>query len=154
ACGTPQTQILAVGNPSKDKMCRYDSIQKAIDAATCPGSTILISSSGSYLKQRLTIKDKSLLLIGTSQCGGEDKANPAPRTIIDGAGNGYHSVFTIAGSGDVAMENLWIENGVRGDSWSTGGAIDDEVTNGSLTIVNTVITQSSAWFGAGIFMRS
>ena len=154
ACGTPQTQILSVGDPSKDKRCGFDSIQKAIDAATCPGTTILVTRAHPYTAQKLVIKSKSLLIAGATQCGVADTASPATRTTIDGTGNGGRSVFTITGGADILLQNLWITGGNRTDSWSTGGAIDDEVTKGSLTLDNTVVTLSSAWYGGGIYMRS
>ena len=47
-CGTPQTQMLSVGDTKSDKRCNYNTIQQAIDAATCVGTTMSITSLVAY----------------------------------------------------------------------------------------------------------
>ncbi|QBB72086.1 discoidin domain-containing protein [Pseudolysobacter antarcticus] len=151
ACGTPQTQILSVGDTAKDRTCNFDTIQKAIDNATCPGTTILVTRQHTYTAQHLLIKNKSLLIAGASHCGKADSAALPPRTAIDGTGHLGDSVITITGQSYVVLQNLSIRGGT---SYAAGGGISFDGKSGTLTLENALVTSNRAYYGGGIYMHS
>ncbi len=151
ACSSPQDFILPVGDMKKDRACRFPTIQKAIDSATCPGSTILISSGLNYTAQRLTIKSKQLFLYGAATCSDKQTSAPGAQVSISGTGNGNLSVFAIEGSSNVAMQNLFITGGQAPTDENGGGIFFDGA--GSLTLANVTVYGNTAGYGGGIYIK-
>ncbi|MEP6940157.1 MAG: discoidin domain-containing protein [Rudaea sp.] len=151
ACTTPQDFILQVGDVSKDRACRFSDIQKAIDAATCPGSTILITPSLNYTAQHLNIKSKDLLLYGGVKCSDAPSSTPGPQVAISGAGQTSNSVVNITGTSNVVMQNLFITGGNLGADKLGGGIWYDGA--GSLSIANVAVYGNAAGYGGGIYMK-
>jgi len=152
-----------VGNTARDRQCNFNTIQAAIDHATCPNTTIVVTNQLSYTNQRLTIVDKSLSLVGGGgQCGlingRELDATPgtdaAPKVTISGVGSGGNAnVIAIAGNSRVSLKNLKITNGnlPLSEFGGFGGGISF-FGRGGLTLANVDVVQNFAGFGGGIAM--
>jgi len=151
ACSTPQDFILPVGNFKNDSACKFGSIQAAIDAAVCPGSTILITPTFTYTAQHLTINSKQLFLYGANKCSDTTTSTPGNQVSISGAGNGGSSVIAIGGNSHVAMQNLFI-TGSQGGANDYGGGIYFD-GDGSLTMANVTVLNNVAGYGGGIYLK-
>jgi len=151
ACTTTQELILPVGNVDKDRACRFKDIQTAIDHATCPGSTIVITPSLSYTAQQLKIKSKQIFLYGAATCSDKQSDAPGAQVTISGAGQTGNSVIAISGSSFVAMQNLFITGGNVGPDKQGGGIYFDGA--GVLSMANVAVYANSAGYGAGIYVK-
>ncbi|QBB71448.1 hypothetical protein ELE36_14380 [Pseudolysobacter antarcticus] len=173
ACLLGWTQAIANCLPSvppptfyvgSDNQCDYATIQAAISAvstsATC-APNIVITNEIAWTAQHLSIDNRSLNLIGSSSgCGiggttgisamGDipDKAIPAPKVTISGAGQTSASVISITGNSNVTLKFLQVSGGNRagfGGGIFFGGA-------GSLTLDTSTISANQASYGGGIAM--
>ncbi|GAA0710850.1 hypothetical protein [Dokdonella soli] len=150
-----------VGNVAGDATCTDNDIQSAINNATCPGTTILITNERTYTSQALTIFNKSLALVGVGAgvpcghtigicdpsigCGGGG-GGPPPAPAVTLHGTGSTSVIFIYGGGNVTLQSLKLTGG----GGSQGGGILFG-GYGSLTVVDSSIVNNSASNGGGIF---
>jgi predicted outer membrane repeat protein len=125
---------------------KYSSIQEAVDAAN-PGDTITVAA-GTY-KEKAHI-DRPLTIVGTG----------AGSTIVDG--NQAGSVFTIGANNaniDVTLSGMTIEGGIGtsvlvddndAETYICGGGI---LNYGRLTVIDSIISSNSAYYGGGIFNK-
>jgi hypothetical protein len=155
----PTARTFYVGDTAANSHCDYDTIQAAIDAATCP-ETIVVTGA-SYTAQSLVITDKSLTIRGGgSACGpvvdpGSGQATDAlpAQTILDGDGNGHRSVISISGNSHVVLANFEIRNGhadYTDHAYYSGGGINFVGGQGSLSLQNVSVHDNSAVFGGGV----
>ena len=181
-CPPPSVvNTIYVGDTARDNRCHFNTIQAAIDHATCPNTTIVVTNSLSYNLQRLSIVDKSLAIVGGNQCGlvigrtqamdGADSANSADlaqsidtqepaapaaaaQVTIRGVGSrGNASVFSITGNSNVTLRNLKITNGnvPFSEFGGYGGGIY-YYGAGRLRLDNVTVVQNLAGYGGGINM--
>jgi hypothetical protein len=156
ACTATAPDAFTVGNTAADPTCNYDTIQEAINAATCPaGTKIIITPERSYDAQHLSITGKNISLIGrgtaphcnTPQavCGG---IFPCPTNPLGTLNGGNNSVLTIRGNSNVLVQYLTITGGNHRIG-GAGGGIDFDGT-GSLTIDTSHVSFNTADYGGGI----
>jgi hypothetical protein len=128
-----------------DGACSTNSLQLAINAAG-DGDVVRIARNQTYSAQALLINGRDLTLIGGyADCSA---TTPAGLTVLSGQGGGSDSVLTIRGSARVTLENL---NLIRGDEVSDGyGGGLDVRASGTVTLINTAVTQNYAGYGGGI----
>lgn len=178
-CPPPSVvNTIYVGDTARDNRCHFNTIQAAIDHATCPNTTIVVTRSLSYNLQRLSIVDKSLAIVGGNQCGlvigrtqamddadsadiaqNIDAQQPAAvaaaaQVTISGVGSrGNNSVFSITGNSNVTLRNLKITNGnvPFSEFGGFGGGIY-YYGAGRLRLDNVTVMQNLAGYGGGINM--
>jgi predicted outer membrane repeat protein len=159
ACTATAPDAFTVGNTAADATCNYDTIQAAIDAATCPaGTKIIITPERSYDAQHLSITNKNISLIGrgtaphcnTPQavCGG---IFPCPTNPLGTLNGGNNSVLTVRGNSNVLVQYLTITGGNHGGGGS-GGGIDYDGT-GTLTLDTSTVSDNTAGYGGGINVK-
>ncbi len=162
ACSATAQDVLFVGNTTTDSACNYNTIQGAINAATCStGTRIYVTRELSYTAQHLSISNKNITLIGSApsaHCGGLSVVCgilfPCPTNpfeTISGSGHSGDSVITIRGSSNVTLQYLTISDGHDSDSGS-GGGVDYDGT-GILTIDTSTVTGNTAGYGGGINIK-
>lgn len=158
ACSATAQDVLFVGNTATDSACNYNTIQGAINAATCrAGTKIYVTGELSYTAQHLGISNKNITLIGSApsaHCGGLSvvcgiifPCPTNPLETISGSGHSGDSVITIRGASIVTLQYLTISDGQ--DSGGSGGGIDYDGT-GTLTIDTSSIADNTADYGGGI----
>lgn len=157
-----------VGDMASDAKCTDNDIQTAIDNATCPGTTIVITREHTYTAQALQITGNSLTLTGVGDgvaCGSNPiicdpdigcTGNPPPTTplvTLDGTGNNNGQggrVLSIGGNSNVTLRYLEIKGGdLTGTTTGDGGGIGFEGT-GSLTLDTSTVDNNCAEYGGGI----
>ncbi|QBB72079.1 hypothetical protein ELE36_17845 [Pseudolysobacter antarcticus] len=162
ACSATAQDVLFVGNTTSDSACNYNTIQGAINAATCPvGTKIFVTSELTYTAQHLSISNKNITLIGSAPtahcnslslvCGILFPCPTNPLETISGSGHSGDSVITIRGASNVTLQYLTISDGHDSDSGS-GGGIDYDGT-GSLTVDTSTVTNNTAGYGGGINVK-
>ncbi|WP_306581962.1 hypothetical protein [Dokdonella sp.] len=135
--------------------CTHGTIQSAINAAndSAGPDTVRLTRSLTYEPEANAINTAQELTVegGYATC---DQANPdATNTIISGTGGVHAPVFTItAPTGAlIHLRRLTISGG-DGDGGSTGGGIHFQ-GDGILDIANSLITQNTAGYGGGIYVK-
>jgi hypothetical protein len=156
ACTATVPDAFTVGNTAADPTCNYDTIQDAINAATCPaGTKIIITPERSYDAQHLSITNKNISLIGRGTaphcnslqavCGILIPCPTNPLGTLNGSNN---SVLTVRGNSNVLVQYLTITGGNhRGGG--AGGGIDFDGA-GSLTLDTSHVSYNTADYGGGI----
>jgi hypothetical protein len=148
-----------VGDMDSDAQCTDNDIQSAINHATCPATTIVLTSEHTYTAQHLEIDGKSLTLTATTLgcgppglCDGDCPSTPtAPLITISGSGHSGDSVLWIHGNSNVTLRYLTISDGnnLDGANPTYGGGIHFDGT-GSLTLDTTTVSNNTAMYGGGI----
>lgn len=162
ACSPAQPHYRYVGDTASNAQCTDDTIQAAIDNATCPDTTIVITGGHTYTAQHLNINGKSLTLAGSSQgcgppgvCQPGDPCDPSPPTqpiiTVSGAGHSGDSVLWIHGDSHVTLKYLTIRDGnnVSNDHSTYGGGIHFDGT-GTLALDTVTVMSNVAGYGGGI----
>ncbi len=163
ACTATAQDVFLVGNTTTDAACNYNTIQAAINAATCPaGTRIYLTSEVAYTAQHLAISNKNVSLIGrksgttcgalTIACGLMFPCPTAPLETISGSGHSGDSVITIRGASNVTIQYLTVSDGHDSSSGS-GGGIDYDGT-GSLTLDTSTVSNNVAGYGGGINVKA
>ncbi len=162
ACGPIQLPPeLYVGNMGSDAACTQNTIQAAIDAATCSyGTNIYVTSELTYASQSLHISGKNVTLIGRvpgDVCGPVGICDPGlgcvqppvgPRATISGY-NGA-AVLTITGNSNVTLRFLDLRGGHQASG--SGGGIAFQ-GSGSLTLDASSVSANQASYGGGIYFN-
>lgn len=151
-------------SPTYDAACSYDTIQKAIDAATCIyGTKIFVTHEVATSGVPINISNKNVTLIGRT---GSDKCGPAsivicgpvigcappptaPLAVVGGADGA--SVITISGTSHVYIQYLEIANPGKNAN-GNGGGIDFD-GSGSLTLDTSWVGNNHATNGGGIYFN-
>jgi len=156
-CSPFVPHVRTVGKKAGDSSCNDATIQSAIDNAVCPNTQIYVTDEQAYTGQALTIKDKSLSIVGSSatSCANATSTggggSPPTTPQLTTRGNGNQSVFDISGNSTVTLQFLEIAGGGGGTA-SHGGGVNFNGT-GSLTIDTSLIDLNTANFGGGIEMN-
>ncbi|GAA0719016.1 hypothetical protein [Dokdonella soli] len=150
-----------VGDTASDAMCTDNDIQSAINNASCPGTTIVITRERVYTAQHLTISNKSLTLYAVGDgvpcgppppfcdpnIGGCNNPPPTqPQVTLDGIGQTGNSTLHIDGTSYVTLRFLHVTGGNVSDR---GGGIYFSGA-GSLMLDTTTVDHNSAGNGGGI----
>jgi predicted outer membrane repeat protein len=155
ASASHATHIYKVGG---DAACTHSTIQAAIDAAAASAGEdyVWMASNQSYSGQHVSIHDQTVDVVGGFANCSATQAGTA-LTTVSGLGNGKRAVFSIGGTSQVFMGNLWIRDADRrgntaigGDG--AGGGIDFD-GSGSLKLAQMTVSLNEADYGAGINFR-
>ncbi len=140
------THIYKVGG---DAACTHTTIQAAIDAAAASSGEdyVWIASNQTYSGQQVIINNQVVDVVGGFTDCNASSAGIAI-TTVSGAGNGGAAVFSIRGTSNVFMSNLWIRSADRIGSGDGGGI--DFAGAGGLTLERTTVSLNSAEHGGGI----
>lgn len=135
--------------------CNHDTIQAAIAAAqNSPGVDVVrISRSAIYAQQELLVDTgQELELVGGyDTCG---SATPSGTTTISGAGGNARQVLRVYArdGGVIRLRHLTITGGDNTSDGEGGGIYFEG--NGRLEVHDSLISQNTAGYGAGIYARS
>lgn len=142
--------IFTVGNGVS---CTHGSIQAAINAANSSGTTSIIrlSRSLAYEPEAVAINTGLDLTIEGGYATCDQTTADTTNTIVSGAGGAHAPVFDITAptGASIHMRRLQISGGDV-DNAGTGGGIRF-VGDGTLELVDCLITQNKAGSGAGIY---
>jgi predicted outer membrane repeat protein len=149
-----------VGDTASDGQCTDNDIQTAINnASTTCRTNIVITAEHTYTTQALEISNKTISLQGAANgapCNfkppvcdpgvgcGVGGGTTGPAIILHG--NGSASVLYVHGNSNVTLQSLELTGGGGIDY---GGGVHFSGT-GSLTLVDSTITNNSATYGGGI----
>lgn len=144
ASGPAGATILTVGG---DTNCDHGAVQDAINALSAAGSHEIRIQQGDYAAQAINITSRSVILHGGyASCSNTSLSGT---TTLSGEGGGSDSVLTITGTGnDVILQHILLTKGDEVDD-GDGGGIDFRGA-GTLTLRDTVVSNSYAGYGGGI----